>query len=140
VTFARRLIAGTILVLLVTVLVLVVAAERWLRRDLERDVRANLERQANLLREALPADTLEWVRFTERFGAAGAIRVTLIDRSGRVRADTDCAPADLPQVENHSNRPEGDRGARRWRGPGGAQERDGRQRSHVRGRAGRDPA
>jgi signal transduction histidine kinase len=105
-TFGRRLVAGTILVLLVTVLVLVVAAERWLRGDLERDVRANLERQASLLREALPADSLEWAHFVERFGSAGSIRVSLIDRAGRVRADTDVPPADLPQVENHANRPE----------------------------------
>jgi two-component system, OmpR family, phosphate regulon sensor histidine kinase PhoR len=106
VTFARRLVAGTIVVLLVTVLVLVVAAERWLRADLERDVQANLERQASLLREALPPDSLEWARFVERFGAAGGVRVSLIDRAGRVRADTDVPPADLPQVENHSSRPE----------------------------------
>lgn len=105
-TFARRLVAGTILVLLVTVLVLVVAAERWLRADLERDVRANLERQASLLREALPADSMQWARFVARFGAAGGIRVSLIDRTGRVRADTDVPPADLSQVENHSRRPE----------------------------------
>ncbi len=105
-TFARRLVAGTIVVLLVTVLVLVIAAEWWLRADLESDVRANLERQASLLREALPADSMEWTRFAERFGAAGGVRVSLIDRAGRVRADTDVPPADLPQVENHSNRPE----------------------------------
>ena len=105
-TFGRRLVAGTILVLLVTVLVLVVAAERWLRGDLERDVRGNLERQASLLREALPADSLEWAHFVERFGSAGNIRVSLIDRTGRVRADTDVPPTDLPQVENHAGRPE----------------------------------
>ncbi|HEU5220416.1 MAG TPA: hypothetical protein VFU23_17275, partial [Gemmatimonadales bacterium] len=105
-TFARRLVAGTILVLLVTVLVLVVAAERWMRADLERDVRANLERQASLLREALPADSLQWTDFASRFGAVGGIRVSLIDRSGRVRADTDVPPADLPSVENHAGRPE----------------------------------
>ncbi len=105
-TFARRLIAGTIFVLLVTVLVLVVAAERGLRADLERDVQANLERQASLLREALPADSMAWHQFVERFGAAGAVRVTLIDGSGRVRADTDVSPEQLAGVENHAGRPE----------------------------------
>jgi len=105
-TFARRLIAGMILLLLVTVLVLVVAAERGLRADLEREVRATLERQASLLREALPADSTAWPQFVERFGAAGALRITLIERSGRVRADTDVSPAELPGVENHAARPE----------------------------------
>jgi signal transduction histidine kinase len=105
-TFARRLIAGTVLVLLVTVLVLVVSAERWLRADLERDLRGNLERQAHLLIEALPTDSLGWPQFTRRFGNAGEVRVSLIDRSGRVRADTDVPEAELPRVENHAGRPE----------------------------------
>jgi two-component system phosphate regulon sensor histidine kinase PhoR len=105
-TFARRLIAGMILLLLVTVLVLVVAAERGLRTDLEREVRATLEREASLLREAFPADSTAWHQFVERFGSAGALRITLIDRSGRVRADTDVSPAELAGVENHAGRPE----------------------------------
>jgi two-component system, OmpR family, phosphate regulon sensor histidine kinase PhoR len=105
-TFARRLVAGMILVLLVTVLVMVIAADRWLRADLDRDVQVDLERRAGLLREALPADSLEWLSFAQRFGAAGGVRISLVDRSGRVRADTDVAPAELSGVENHGGRPE----------------------------------
>jgi two-component system, OmpR family, phosphate regulon sensor histidine kinase PhoR len=105
-TFARRLVAGTILVLLVTVLVLVIAAERGLRADLERDARVSLEREARLLRNALPSDSLEWQGFAVRFGAAGGLRISLIDRDGRVRADTDVASAELAGVENHAARPE----------------------------------
>jgi two-component system phosphate regulon sensor histidine kinase PhoR len=105
-TLARRLVAGTVVVLLVTVLVLVVAAERSLRGDLERDVGASLEAEARLVRAALPADSLEWPAFVTRFGTAGGLRVTLIDRSGRVRADTDVPAAELPTVENHAGRPE----------------------------------
>lgn len=104
--FARRLVAGTILVLLVTVLVLVVAADRGLRADLERGMGGSLERQAALLREALPADSMHWTGFAARFGAAGGVRVSLIDRSGSVRADTDVSPAELAGVENHAGRPE----------------------------------
>lgn len=103
---ARRLVAGTILVLLVTVLVLVVAAERWLRTALERDVRVGLERQASLLRQALPADSTEWFGFVERFGAAGGVRISLIDGNGRVHADTDVPPPELAGVENHAGRTE----------------------------------
>src|ERR1041385_1659999 len=105
-TLARRLVAGTVVVLLGTVLVLVVAAERSLRGDLERDVGASLEAEARLVRAALPADSLEWPAFVTRFGTAGGLRVTLIDRSGRVRADTDVPAAELPTVENHAGRPE----------------------------------
>jgi two-component system, OmpR family, phosphate regulon sensor histidine kinase PhoR len=106
VIFARRLMAGTLAVLLVTVLVLVIFAERSLRSDLERDVRSSLEGEARLVRAALPADSLAWPEFVIRFGGAGAVRVTLIDRSGRVRADTDVPPAELSTVENHGHRPE----------------------------------
>jgi two-component system phosphate regulon sensor histidine kinase PhoR len=105
-TLARRLVAGTVVVLLVTVLVLVVAAERSLRGDLERDVGASLEAEARLVRAALPADSLEWPAFVTRFGTAGGLRITLIDRSGRVRADTDVPAAELSTVENHAGRPE----------------------------------
>jgi two-component system phosphate regulon sensor histidine kinase PhoR len=106
VSFARRLIAGMVAILLVTVFVLVASAERSLRGDLEADVRATLERQASLLVEALPADSLAWPRFATRFGAAGGVRITVIDGQGRVRADTDVPEAELPRVENHASRPE----------------------------------
>ncbi|NOT07843.1 MAG: PAS domain-containing protein [Gemmatimonadales bacterium] len=105
-TFSRRLVSGTVLVLFVTVLVLVVAAERWLRRDMEEEVRGALERQASLIVEALPADSASWTRFARRFGAAGRVRITVVDRAGRVRADTDVPPNELRQVENHADRPE----------------------------------
>lgn len=105
-SFAKRLLAGTILVLLVTVGVLVVLAERSLRGDLERDLVTALSQQAGLVREALPADSLQWPEFSRRLGAAGQVRITLIERSGRVRADTDVPPAELPSVENHAERPE----------------------------------
>ncbi|HEV8612553.1 MAG TPA: hypothetical protein VGQ73_03520, partial [Gemmatimonadales bacterium] len=102
----QRLIAGTLLVLLVTVGALVILAERALRGDLERDLEASLTRQAELVRQAFPADSLQWPAFAQRLGAAAGVRITLIDRDGRVRADTDVPPAELAQVENHADRPE----------------------------------
>jgi len=106
VSFAKRLLAGTVLVLLVTVGVLVILAERSLRGDLERDLVAALSQQAGLVREALPADSLQWPEFARRLGAAGEVRITLIERGGRVRADTDVPPGELAGVENHAARPE----------------------------------
>jgi two-component system phosphate regulon sensor histidine kinase PhoR len=106
VNFARRLIAGTVVVLLVTVLVLVISAERWLRGDLEQELQGNLQRQAALLRVALPSDSSGWGEFARRMGGAGGIRVTLMDSDGRVRADTDVPATELNQVENHAARPE----------------------------------
>jgi len=106
VSFAQRLIAGTVLILLATVAALVVVAERSLRGDLERDLETTLTRQAALVRNALPSDTLAWGDFARSFGAAGQVRVTLIDSTGRVRADTDVPDSELQGVENHATRPE----------------------------------
>jgi signal transduction histidine kinase len=105
-TLARRLFAGTVGVLLLTVLILVIAADRSLRSDLERDVQHELEHQATLVREALPPDSLAWPEFVRHFGSAAGIRITLVDRSGRVRADTDVPQGELAGVENHAGRPE----------------------------------
>ena len=104
--FAQRLVAGTVLVLLVAVLILVLSADRWLRGDLEQNARTGLAREAALVREALPTDSLDWPAFAERFGKAAGLRLTIIDRGGRVRADTDVPPAELSSVENHADRPE----------------------------------
>ncbi len=58
--FGKRLVVGTLLVLVLTMAVLLWAAERSLRRDLEGDVARALENEAKLIREALPADSLAW--------------------------------------------------------------------------------
>jgi signal transduction histidine kinase len=106
VTFARRLVLGTVLVLFVTVGILVVSAERWLRADLVKNVATSLEHQAQLVMTALPADSLVWQEFSHRIGSAGRVRLTLIDRSGRVLADSDVPDAEVAHVENHATRPE----------------------------------
>lgn len=107
-TFAGRLIVGTVLLLLVTVITLVVYAEVRLRGNLEHSVRSGLERQAGLVRAALPADSLAWQEPVQRLGrgAGGPLRITLVDPTGRVRAESDVPPADLARIENHAGRPE----------------------------------
>ena len=104
--FAQRLIAGTVLILVATVVALVVVAERSLRGDLVRDLETTLTRQAALVRMVLPPDSTAWGDFARGMGAAGQVRVTLIDRTGRVRADTDVPDSALSKVENHAGRPE----------------------------------
>ena len=106
-SFARRLILGVLLVLLVTVGTLVIIAERALRRDLERDIAQGLEHEARLVRAALPADSLAWQDVVRRFGQETGHRITVVDRSGRVRADSDFPPGPLPPtIENHAGRAE----------------------------------
>ena len=105
-TFASRLIVGTLTVLLVTVGVLVFGVERSLRRDLEQETRNSLQREAELVRNGLPADSLAWQGAVAQASRAAGIRVTVIDRTGRVVAESGVRPEELSRIENHAGRPE----------------------------------
>jgi signal transduction histidine kinase len=105
-TFAGRLVAGTIVVIIIAILVLLAGADIALRRDLEGDVRATLEREALLVREALPADSLAWQQTVTRMAGEMRIRITLIDRDGRVVAESDEPAETVPRIESHRHRPE----------------------------------
>ncbi len=105
-TFASRLIAGTLAVLVVTVAVLVVGVDRSLRRDLEQETRNSLQREAELVRSGLPADSASWQTTVADAARATGIRLTLIDRTGRVVAESGVEPGDLGRIENHAERPE----------------------------------
>jgi two-component system phosphate regulon sensor histidine kinase PhoR len=107
VTFATRLVAGTLLVLVLAVGVLLLVAERSLRRDLVGDIERTLESEAGLIREALSADSTSWGENVRRLAASqGNRRITLVDRGGRVLADSDFPPGPLPAIESHGDRPE----------------------------------
>ncbi len=106
-TFATRLVAGTLLVLVLAVAVLLFVAERSLRRDLVGDIERTLESEAGLIREALAPDSGAWGEQVRRLATTqGNRRITLVDRSGRVRADSDFPPGPLPAIESHEDRPE----------------------------------
>jgi two-component system, OmpR family, phosphate regulon sensor histidine kinase PhoR len=107
VTFATRLVAGTLLVLVLAVAVLLLVAERSLRRDLVGDIERSLESEAVLIREALSPDSVTWEETVRRLAAnQGNRRITLVDSSGRVRADSDFPSGPLPAIESHLERPE----------------------------------
>jgi two-component system, OmpR family, phosphate regulon sensor histidine kinase PhoR len=106
VSFARRLMLGSILILVLTVGILFWLAERSLRRDLQADIAHSLESEARLVREALPTDSSAWPAAVRRLSAQTGHRITLIDRQGWIRADSDFPPGPLPSIENHSQRPE----------------------------------
>ena len=71
-TFATRLVAGTLLVLVLAVAVLLFVAERSLRRDLVGDVERSLASEATLIREALPPDSLAWSESVRRLAPVSA--------------------------------------------------------------------
>jgi PAS domain S-box-containing protein len=106
VSFASRLVLGTVLILVLTVGILFWVAERSLRRDLQGEIARQLENEAALVREALPADSAAWPRAVRRLSNQTKHRITLIDRTGWVRADSDFPPGPLPPIQNHGDRPE----------------------------------
>jgi two-component system, OmpR family, phosphate regulon sensor histidine kinase PhoR len=106
VSFASRLVLGTVFILVLTVGILFWVAERSLRSDLEGEIGRTLENEAALVREALPADSGAWPGAVRRLSGQIKHRITLIDRDGWVRADSDFPPGPLPAIENHGGRPE----------------------------------
>lgn len=105
-TFAKRLVLGSILILVLTVAILLSVAERSLRKDLEGDIGRNLEREAALVREALPPDSNAWPAAVHQLSRQSRHRITLVARDGSVVADSDFPPERPPPVENHADRPE----------------------------------
>jgi two-component system, OmpR family, phosphate regulon sensor histidine kinase PhoR len=106
VSFVRRLVAGSVFILVLAVLALLWIAEHSLRQDLEGDVARALESEARLVREALPADPVAWPAAVRRLAAETGHRITLIDRDGWVRADSDLGAGFPSPTQNQSNRPE----------------------------------
>ena len=104
--FATRLVAGTLLVLVLAVAVLLLAAERSLRQDLVGDIERSLESEAGLIREALSPDSTDWSESVRRLAGQNSRRITIVDQAGRVRADSDFPPGPLPAIESHLDRPE----------------------------------
>ena len=105
-SYAGRLVLGTVLVLLVTVIVLVVGVERSLKRDLVTEMQSGLERDAVLVRAALPADSLGWQAAVHDLSRRAGVRITLIDSTGRVRAESDAVAEEVARIESHAGRPE----------------------------------
>jgi two-component system phosphate regulon sensor histidine kinase PhoR len=106
VSFARRLVLGSVLILVLTVAILLAVAERSLRRDLEGELIRTLENEARLVRRALPGDSATWQTAIRDLSVQAGHRITLIDRSGQVRADSDFPAGLPPHIENHGGRPE----------------------------------
>lgn len=105
-SLARRLVTGTVLVLAVATAVLVLAADRALRANLEDEVRTSLAGEARLVRDALPADSAAWQDLVTRLAEGTGHRITLIDSGGRVVAESDLQRRVVPLIPTHAGRPE----------------------------------
>ena len=104
-TLAKRLLAGSLVLVLVLVVGVVAIAGGRLRNRLADETRRELEREARLVatewRAGINADSLANVA-----GTALGRRVTLIDSTGVVRGDSEFDGEDLLHLQNHSTRPE----------------------------------
>lgn len=106
-TFSRRMALAMVLVLLLAVATLVIRAEGALRSEMADDIAATLQREAGVVAGGLTnttgGDTQDAVR---RMSLALGHRISVINPSGVLVADSDFPPGPLPQVENHASRPE----------------------------------
>jgi two-component system, OmpR family, phosphate regulon sensor histidine kinase PhoR len=105
-SFTGRVIWGTLLVLVVSVVVLLWTADVALRRDLEREVASSLLREAQVLRDGLPREPAQAQARIYRLAQETGYRITLIAPDGTVTGESDYAALPLPPLENHRNRPE----------------------------------
>ncbi|HET8623341.1 MAG TPA: PAS domain-containing protein, partial [Gemmatimonadales bacterium] len=96
-TLARRLVVGTVVVLCLMLLGLVWGVDRSFRRRLEADLARSLEREAQLVRAALPADPAIWPATVQRLAAGTGRRILLAQPDGDIIADSD-APGGLNVV------------------------------------------
>ena len=105
-SFTGRVISGTLLVLVLSVVVLLWTADVALRRDLEGEVAASLLREAQVVREGLPTDPAEAQARIYHLAQETGYRITLIAPDGTVTGESDYAALPLPPLENHRTRPE----------------------------------
>ena len=105
-SFATRVFLGILAILVATVAALTLAADRWLRREVERRFAAELEIEARLVATALPHDTTVLAAAARRLGSMIGRRVTIIATDGQVLGDSDFDDAALRLLANHRDRPE----------------------------------
>ena len=104
-TLARRLLAGSLIVVAVLVAAIVLIAGERLRDRLVEEKRDELARVGRIV-------ALQWQPGTDaeelahRAGDALGYRVTLIDSTGVVVGDAEFGPEARRRLENHFNRPE----------------------------------
>src|SRR5438876_10949167 len=103
---ATRLFASIGLLVAAAVAGSIIAADVLLRRHLEREVAAELEREARLVASFTPADSARWPEFAAFAGTRLGRRVTLIDPDGPVRGATEVDRPSLARLESHRTRPE----------------------------------
>ncbi len=106
-SLTRRLLLSYLAIIVVTGVVLTLAADRLLRQRLVAEATTELEREAAYLALAVGRGRPESIdTLVHRLGGATGRRLTVIDHAGRVIADSDFPAGQLSTLENHATRPE----------------------------------
>jgi len=107
VTLGRKLFASYVLVVAASTVALVVAADRSLRSRLLREATVEVTRETAFLVPVVDGHRgAELDALIHRLGRATERRLTVIDTTGLVIADSDFPSDQLPTLENHATRPE----------------------------------
>jgi len=101
-----RILLATIAILVITEGGLMIAADRWLRGNLERNFTAEIARETRLIALAIPHDATQLADAANRLATLVGHRVTIIDSTGSVVGDSDFDAASIELLDNHLNRPE----------------------------------
>ena len=104
-TLARRLLAGSLIVVVALVAAIVLIAGGRLRNRLVEEKRDELERVGRMIAADWRSDT-DVEELARRAGDALGYRVTLVDSAGVVIGDSEFGPEALRRLENHLDRPE----------------------------------
>jgi len=105
----RLLTAHAVLIVVALVIMTVMTSQeqhRWLIERQQEELEQSLVPAAAVLAPGLAAAPEQAPGVADSLARVLGCRVTIIDRTGRVCGDSDVAPASLPGVENHAQRPE----------------------------------
>jgi len=97
VRLAARLVLWAAGILLFSIILMVWSFRNSLRRDLESALTQSLQREAELVRDALPADPRAWDRPVGGLARERGHRVTILDPRGAPIADNSVSPSQLRQ-------------------------------------------
>jgi two-component system, OmpR family, phosphate regulon sensor histidine kinase PhoR len=110
VSFKSKLIWSYVLLIIIPFVFVAVLLDKKLEELALQDIKSSLIKQAYLIENQIdPADvkkdnSAQLNSLAQTFGRRIGSRVTIIDKGGRVVADSEKSIAELPAMENHSDR------------------------------------
>ena len=105
-SFRVRILLATLAILVVTVGALMIAADQWLRHDLQQRVVAELSRETRLAAAEIPHALWEIPSAADRIAALVGHRISIIDSTGNTLGDSDFDEASLRLLANQLDEPE----------------------------------